>query len=94
MGERGAVTTSVKINGVQVLSTRSTGWTADTGTAKKTATATYTPGTNLTYSATYVQAEQTATSTRLQEIEPAVRDNSQAIKAIKDALIAHGLIGA
>jgi len=81
------------INGVQVVGPRSTGWTADTGTAKKTATATYAPGSNLTYSATYVQAEQTATSTRLQLIEPALRDATQEIKALKDALIAHGLLG-
>jgi hypothetical protein len=80
--------------GTQVVGPRDTGWTADTGTAKKTATATYTVGTTLTYSAAYVQAEQTATSTRLQLIEPALRDATQEIKALKDALIAHGLIGA
>jgi hypothetical protein len=87
------VTGVYKVAGTQVVGARSTGWAADTGTAKKTATATYTPGSNLTYSASYVQAEQTATSTRLQLIEPALRDATQEIKALKDALIAHGLIG-
>jgi hypothetical protein len=82
-----------KVNSTQVVAARDTGWTADTGTAKKTATATYAPGSNLTYSAAYVQAEQTATSTRLQLIEAALRDATQEIKALKDALIAHGLIG-
>jgi hypothetical protein len=79
--------------GTQVVGARDTGWAADTGTAKKTATAAYVPGANLTYSAAYVQAEQTATSTRLQLIESALRDATQEIKALKDALIAHGLIG-
>lgn len=82
--------------GVQVVGARDTGWSVDTGTAKKTANATYAPGANLTYSAAYVQAEQTATSTRLQLIEAALRDATQTIKALKDALhgtAGHGLIG-
>jgi hypothetical protein len=89
-----ATTPQLKISGTKVVGVRDTGWTADTGTAKKTATATYAVGTTLTYSAAYVQAEQTATSTRLQLIEPALRDATQEIKAIKDALMTHGLLGA
>lgn len=70
----------------------STGWTADTGTAKKTATATYAPGSALSFSAGYVQAEHTAIQTRLALVEPALRDATQGVKAIKDALIAAGII--
>lgn len=84
---------AVLVGGVQILSTRKTGWTADTGTAKRTANATYTPGATLTYSATYVQAEQTAMATRMAAVEAALRDATQTIKALKDDIIAHGLIG-
>ena len=82
-----------KINAVQVVAARVTGWVADTGTAKRTATASYTPGATLTYSAAYVQAEQTATATRLVAVEAALRDATQEIKALKDDLLSHGLIG-
>jgi hypothetical protein len=73
-----------KINGTQLIAARSTGWTADTGTAEKSSHATYTGG---TAGATYTQAEITA-------IKNALQDVSRGQKAIKDALIAHGLIGA
>ena len=82
-----------KVNAVQIVAARVTGWVADTGTAKRTATASYTPGATLTYSAAYVQAEQTATATRLVAVEAALRDATQEIKALKDDLITHGLIG-
>lgn len=76
-------TASVIVNGVQILSTRKTGWTADTGTAKRTA--------NATYSGT---AEASYTQATIQTLMNALRDQSQAIKALKDDLISHGLIGA
>jgi hypothetical protein len=74
----------MKIGANQVVGARQTGWAADTGTAKKTTTATYTGG---TAAASYTQSEITALKNSLQ-------DSSQTIKALKDALIAHGLIGA
>lgn len=83
----------LKVVGTQVVGPRSTGWTADTGSAKKTATAAYVVGSALTASAAYVQAEATAVITRQGLVEAALRDATQEIKAIKDALIAHGLIG-
>lgn len=81
------------VNAVQVVTARQTGWAADTGTAKKTANATYAAGTTLTYSATYVQVEQTAMATRMAAVEAALQNIAQTQKAIKDALITHGLIG-
>jgi hypothetical protein len=91
-GDVKALTFTVGAN--QVVGARDTGWAADTGTAKKTATATYTVGSGLTVGAAYVQAEVTAIITRQALIEAAVRDATQEIKALKDALIAHGLVGA
>lgn len=88
-----ATTPQLKINGTKVVGARDTGWAADTGTAKKTATAAYVVGSALTAGAAYVQAEATAVITRQALIEAALRDGTQEIKAIKDALIAHGLIG-
>ena len=67
-----------------------TGWAADTGIAKKTATAAYVPGALLTFSAAYVQAEQTASAVRIQTIENALRDVTQEMKAVKDLLLASG----
>lgn len=54
---------------------QNTSWSAVTGTAKKTANATYSG----TASASYVQAEMTG-------VMNALRDPTQTIKAIKDAL--------
>lgn len=88
-----SVTGNYQIAGVQVVGVRQTGWSADTGTALKTANATYVPGTALTYSATYTQSEQTATGTRIGTIETALQNATQELKAIKDALLTHGLIG-
>lgn len=73
------------INGGQVVRQRMTGWAVDTGSAKRTANATYSG----TASAGYVQAE-------LQAVMDALRDATQTIKALKDDLHAtagHGLIG-
>lgn len=81
------------IGGSQVLTTRQTGWTADTGTAKRTANATYAAGTTLTFSAAYVQSELTALATRLAAVEAALQDATQENKALKDDLITHGIIG-
>jgi hypothetical protein len=72
-----------RVAGTQVVGARQTGWAADTGTAKKTA--------NATYSGT---AEASYTQATIQALMNAVRDLSQTQKALKDALIAHGLIGA
>lgn len=68
------------------------GWAADTGTAKKTANATYVPGAALSFGAAYVQAEHTATATRMTAVENALRDATQTIKAMKDAMINAGLL--
>ena len=73
----------IRVNGTKVIGAQNTGWTADTGTAKKTANATYSG----TASAGYVQAEMTGVMNALQ-------DATQTIKALKDAAITHGWIGA
>lgn len=82
-----------KINSVQVLGPRSTGWTADTGTAEKGAHATYTKGANLTFTDPPTAAEMTALATRLAAVETAVQNASRGQKAIKDAATTHGIIG-
>lgn len=69
----------------KLLGARKTGWAVDTGTAKRTA--------NATYSGT---AEVAYTQATIQALMDAVRDQSQALKALKDDLHAtagHGLIG-
>jgi hypothetical protein len=76
-------TPSFSLNGTQVLTTRRTGWTADTGTAKRTA--------NATYSGT---AEAAYTQATIQALMDAVRDATQTIKAMKDDNITHGFYGA
>jgi len=73
---------ALSVAGTQVLGVRRTGWAADTGTAKRTA--------NATYSGT---AEAAYTQATIQTLMNAVRDLSQTVKALKDDLIAHGLIG-
>ena len=83
LNARRVYTTYVYSGSNQVLGARDTGWTADTGTAKKTA--------NATYSGT---AEATYTQATIQALMNAVRDATQTQKSIKDALIAHGMIGA
>ena len=66
----------------KVVGSRRTGWAGDTGTAKRSANGTYAA----TAGATYNQAA-------MQALMDAVRDATQTQKAIKDDLIAHGLIG-
>lgn len=83
-----------KVASVQVVGARQTGWAADTGTAEKTAHATYTAGATLTFSASYTQSELTAMATRMAAVEAALQGVSRGQKAVKDAAIAHGLIGA
>lgn len=75
--------TAIQVSSVKVLGARKTGWTADTGTAKRTA--------NTTYSGT---AEVSYTQATIQALMDAVAANSQTIKALKDDMISHGLIGA
>jgi hypothetical protein len=83
----------LKVDSIQVVGPRQTGWVADTGTAETTAHATYTAGTTLTFSATYTQSELTALATRLAAVETALQGATRAQKSVKDALITHGLIG-
>lgn len=71
-------------NGVKVVGARETGFTAMTGTAQKGALATYDAGT----------ASGTYTSSELQAVMNALQGTSRRLKAIEDALFAHGLIGA
>jgi hypothetical protein len=84
------VTGNVNVSGVfevasvQVVGARSTGWTADTGTAEKGAKATYTAPT----------ISNPPTQTEVQNIANALQGATRELKAIKDALIAHGLLGA
>lgn len=73
-----------EIDGTQVVGPRDTGWSADTGTADKSAHATYT---SPTISNPPTQAE-------VQAISDALQAATQQIKALKDALILHGLLGA
>lgn len=66
-----------------VVSYRRTGWTADTGVSYRGGSATY----SATASASYDQ-------TQTQALMDSVKTLSQTVKALKDDLIAHGLIGA
>lgn len=73
---------TMSIQGVRVVNSRRTGWAADTGTPKRTV--------NATYSET---AEPAYTQATIQALMDKVRDLSQTIKAMKDDLLTHGLIG-
>lgn len=73
----------LRIGGKKVVERRKTGWQPDTGTAKRSA--------NATYSGTAPAAYDQAVAQALMD---AVRDISQATKALKDDLFSHGLIGA
>jgi hypothetical protein len=77
------VPSPVTVGSSQVLTTRVTGWTADTGTAKRTANATYTAA----------AVSNPPTQAEVQAIANALQDVSQALKALKDDLLTHGLIG-
>lgn len=82
-----------KVATVQVVGARITGWTADTGTAEKTAHATYAAGVTLTFTDPPTAAEMTALATRLAAVELALQGATRGQKAVKDGLITHGLIG-
>ena len=76
--------TTLEYNGLQLLRAPMTGWALDTGTAKRTANATYT---NVTISNPPTQAEVQAISLALENV-------SRTVKAIKDDLhvtAGHGL---
>lgn len=79
---------SYAVNGKPIIGDRQAGWAADTGTAKKTANATYVAP---TFTVAPTVAEMNAMATALQNA-------TQTIKALKDALIAEvagfGPIGA
>jgi hypothetical protein len=73
-----------EVGGLQVVGARQTGWTADTGTAEKTAHATYTAPT----------ISNPPTQAEVQAIANALQNFSRGQKALKDALITTGVIGA
>ena len=75
--------TSFLVSGTQVVGTRQTGFAAATGTAEKGAFATYDAP---TAGATYTQAQ-------IQTLMNTVQTLTRQLKALKDAAIAHGLIG-
>lgn len=83
-----------KVATVQVVGARSTGWTADTGTAEKGAHATYTAGATLTFTDPPTAAEMSALATRLAAVETALQGVTRGQMAIKAAITTHGLIGA
>ena len=89
LGDALQVTNNINTNGVyskgsvQVVGARNTGWTADTGTATKTSSATYTAPT----------ISNPPTQAEVQAIANALQAATRSIKALKDALISHGLIG-
>jgi hypothetical protein len=75
----------LSLAGTPLIGPRKTGWALDTGTAKRTANATYVGAAEATYTQATVQA-----------LMDAVRDLSQSMKALKDDLhgsAGHGLIG-
>lgn len=76
-------TGNLKIAGNAVVGTRKTGHTAATGTAERGAYATYTAP---TISVLYTQAEVQAMADHIQVL-------SRQLKAMKDDLISHGLLG-
>lgn len=73
----------LRVAGNQVVAARRTGWSADTGTARRSSLVTYSG----TAGASYDQAT-------IQALMNAVESLSQTQKALKDDLLAHGLIGA
>lgn len=74
----------LRLNGTQVVGTRSAGWTAMTGSGSKGALAAAAAG---TVSAGYVQAEHQSTRDRVAAVEAR-------LKSYDDAWFTHGLIGA
>lgn len=98
--------TAIRIGGLKVVGARSTGWSADTGTTRKTANATYArtytaPANFAAAGAAYVQAVQTDVQNRIQNLEAevaalttAMTVQSQKFKTVLDAMINAGSIGA
>jgi hypothetical protein len=82
-----------EVASVQVVGPRQTGWTADTGTAEKTAHATYTAGSTLTFSDPPTATEMSALATRLHSVEVALQGATRGQMAVKTALMTHGLLG-
>ena len=76
------VTTSLSVNGTKVIGIQQTGFTATTGTALK---GTFNADTSYTVAATYTQSQ-------VQAIGNDLRSARQRIKALEDAMRAHGLI--
>ncbi|GAB3744764.1 hypothetical protein [Lysobacter olei] len=72
-----------RVNDIQVVGARNTGWSAMTGTGSKASIAAAAAG---TASAAYVQAELQAALNRIAALEAR-------LKALDDALFTHGLIG-
>ncbi|EPT8927644.1 phage tail protein [Cronobacter malonaticus] len=77
-----SVTTSYSVNGTKVIGARQTGWTAATGAALLSA---FNASQTYSASATYTQSEISAMAAGLVQAR-------QRIKALEDALRAHGLI--
>lgn len=75
---------AIYIDNVAVLGARRTGWSADSGTAKRSA--------NTTYSAPTIS--NPPTQAEVQAMANALQDTTQALKALKDDLIALGMLGA
>ncbi|TPN57174.1 hypothetical protein [Mesorhizobium sp. B1-1-7] len=76
------VASQFNVGANKVVGARDTGWTAGTGTALKGAFAAYA---GQAHTAAYVQAT-------IQALDDAARNASQRVKALEDALRAHGLI--
>lgn len=85
-GDKGLGTINIEgsyyIAGTKVVGAQQTGWAVGTGTALKGAFAAYA---GQTHTGAYVQAT-------VQALDDATRNASQRVKAIEDALRAHGLI--
>lgn len=77
-----SVATSLSVNGTKVIGARVTGWTASTGSSLPGA---FNSNDSYPVSASYVQGE-------IQDIAFGVRTARQRIKALEDAMRAHGLI--
>lgn len=71
-----------KVAGVKVVGAKIAGWAADSGSALRSGKATYSDTAAASYSQTQMQA-----------LMDAVMTATQTIKALKDDLITHGLIG-
>jgi hypothetical protein len=85
---------ALSVNGTQVVTARKTGWSADTGTDKRTANATYTAGSTLTFTDPPTASEMSSLATRIGNIETALQNASRTQKSLKADLTSHGLLGA